>query len=116
MATGTAMAAGTGTAKNALEFLGISAEDAAGHIKNSDQIMVEVADKFANMENGAGKTAMAIDIFGKCLGSRRADGGTAQRLWTTGQSDGHRLHQATHRGVAQSESAVVIAVRQTVGP
>lgn len=49
----------------AFTALGISAKDASGNLKNSDAIMKEVATKFAGMEDGAGKSALAIKIFGK---------------------------------------------------
>jgi lambda family phage tail tape measure protein len=58
-------AAGTGAAKSAFEFLNISVKDSNGHLKSNDQIMSEVADRFSKMEDGAGKTALAMDIFGK---------------------------------------------------
>ena len=58
-------AAGTGEAKEAYKALGISVTDAAGSLKNSDVLLLEIADKFEAMENGAGKTALAIDLFGR---------------------------------------------------
>ena len=66
VAQGSAEAAGgTGLAKDALDLLGVSVLDASGKLKNSDQIMFDVADKFATMEDGAAKTALSMDIFGK---------------------------------------------------
>jgi hypothetical protein len=56
---------GTGTGAQAFDYLGIKVKDSQGHLKNSDVIMAEVADKFAGLEDGAGKTALAMDIFGK---------------------------------------------------
>lgn len=58
-------AAGQGTAATAFDFLGIKVRDTSGHLKSNDQIMAEVADKFSNVKDGAGKTALAMDIFGK---------------------------------------------------
>lgn len=54
-------------AEAALAFnaLGISVKDADGKLKNSSQIMTEVADKFAQYEDGANKTALAVQIFGQ---------------------------------------------------
>lgn len=57
-----------GTNKDAVaafDALGISATDASGKLKGGDTIMSEVAAKFVDMENGAGKTALAIKIFGR---------------------------------------------------
>lgn len=58
-------AAGTGEAKEAYKALGISVTDAASSLKDSDELLLEIADKFEVMENGAGKTALAIDLFGR---------------------------------------------------
>lgn len=61
------IAAQDGTSKQAHAFqqLGISTTDAEGKLKSSAQIMSEVADKFSKTEDGAGKTAAAMEIFGK---------------------------------------------------
>lgn len=59
------LAAGTGPAVEALKTLGISATDASGKLKSTDTVMLEVADKFAKMPDGAGKTALALQLFGK---------------------------------------------------
>jgi hypothetical protein len=47
------------------EDLGVSIKDAAGNVKTSDQVMIELADTFAKMENGTAKTALAVELFGK---------------------------------------------------
>jgi phage-related minor tail protein len=52
-------------AAEALTSLGISATDASGKLKTTDQVMLEVADKFAKMPDGANKTAAAMALFGK---------------------------------------------------
>lgn len=59
------LATGNDKAANALKDLGISAEDANGNLKSTDQIMLEVADKFAKMPDGAAKSATAMALFGK---------------------------------------------------
>lgn len=59
------MATGNEKAAFALEGLGISAKDASGKLKSADAIMLEVADRFAKMPDGAEKTAAAIALFGK---------------------------------------------------
>lgn len=56
---------GTGTAADAYDALGIRVTESGGKLKSIDQVMLEVADKFAGMEDGAQKTAFAIDLFGK---------------------------------------------------
>jgi hypothetical protein len=49
----------------AFDALGISTKNADGTLKNTRQILGEVADKFKNYEDGAGKTALAIQLFGR---------------------------------------------------
>lgn len=58
-------AAGTGEARDAFKALDISVTDAGGGLKASDQVLAELADKFAGMEDGAGKTALAVKILGR---------------------------------------------------
>lgn len=58
-------AAGTGEAKDAFKALGLSVTEAGGGLKSSDQVLAEIADKFAGMEDGAGKTALAVKLFGR---------------------------------------------------
>lgn len=52
-------------AAEAMTALGLSATDASGKLKSTDTIMLEVADKFAKMPDGANKTAAAMALFGK---------------------------------------------------
>jgi hypothetical protein len=56
---------GQGQAREALRSMGISAVDASGKLKDTDQIMLEISSKFKAMPNGAEKTAMALQLFGK---------------------------------------------------
>ena len=49
----------------ALQSIGVSATDANGKVRSLDQIMLSVSDVFAKMPDGAEKTALAMDIFGK---------------------------------------------------
>lgn len=53
-------AAGTGEAKDAFAALGI---DVRG--LSNEQVLSKIADQFAQMEDGAGKTALAMKVFGK---------------------------------------------------
>lgn len=48
-----------------LETLGIRATEANGQLRATDAVMIDLAEKFAGMETGAGKTAAAIAIFGE---------------------------------------------------
>ena len=56
---------GAGPAADALKAIGISATDASGKLKSTDQVMLEVADKFKNMEDGGKKAELAMALFGK---------------------------------------------------
>lgn len=55
----------TGEAAKSFQALGISVKNADGSLKSSSQMMTEIAGKFANMKDGAGKTALAIQLFGR---------------------------------------------------
>jgi TP901 family phage tail tape measure protein len=52
-------------ANEALKSIGISSTDASGKVRTVDAIMLDLADKFAKMPDGAAKTALAMDLFGK---------------------------------------------------
>jgi lambda family phage tail tape measure protein len=54
-----------GGAAAAFAQLNINVEASKGHLKSSEQTMLEVADKFAAMKDGAVKTALAMQLFGK---------------------------------------------------
>lgn len=58
-------AAGIGEAKDAFRALGVSTKDSNGNLKSSQDLIYEIADKFREMEDGAGKTALAMRIFGR---------------------------------------------------
>lgn len=45
--------------------LGISVKNADGSLKSASQVMTDVAGKFGNMQDGAGKTAIAMRLFGR---------------------------------------------------
>jgi len=59
------LAAGGGPAADALKALGLSATDASGKLKSTDKVMLEIADKFKSLPDGAQKTALALKLFGK---------------------------------------------------
>jgi len=56
---------GLKTAKDNFALLGISVYDTNGRLKESDAVMIEVADRFAEMEDGTVKTAAATKLFGR---------------------------------------------------
>lgn len=60
------MAMGTSNAATrAMETLGVAVVDADGKLRSSTDVMGDIAERFASMENGAAKTALAIEIFGR---------------------------------------------------
>jgi hypothetical protein len=58
-------ATGTGPAATALQQLGISATDSSGKLLSADKVMLQIADRFKQMPDGAEKTALALQLFGK---------------------------------------------------
>lgn len=56
---------GVGSASSAFEALGINVKNADGSLKGSDQLLKEISTQFAGMADGAGKTALAVELFGK---------------------------------------------------
>ncbi len=56
---------GIGDGKIAFEQLGVSVVNTDGTLRNAEIIMKDVADKFATMEDGTKKTALALKIFGR---------------------------------------------------
>ena len=55
----------TAGATKALQFLGIRAKDASGNLRDPAGVMNDVALKLSEFEDGAGKTALAMELFGK---------------------------------------------------
>lgn len=56
---------GAGDAAEAFKAIGVSVTDANGQVKDSQQLFLEISDAFAGFEDGAAKSAVATDIFGK---------------------------------------------------
>lgn len=57
--------AGTGEAGTAFAALDVAVEDSNGRLKSTEELLLDVAEKFAGIEDGAGKTALAMKLFGK---------------------------------------------------
>lgn len=56
---------GTGEAVDAFRALKVEVADSGGHLKSTEELLLDVAEKFARMEDGAGKTALAMKVFGR---------------------------------------------------
>lgn len=55
----------TAEAANAFRALGVSVKESDGTLKSSDAVLGDIAERFAGLKDGAGKTAAAIAIFGR---------------------------------------------------
>lgn len=55
----------TSEAANAFKALGVSVTDSSGKLKSSDTVLADIAGKFEGLKDGAGKTAVAMALFGK---------------------------------------------------
>jgi len=56
-------AQGTGEAKDALKSLGIQVKDANGNIRGTEDLLGELGDKFARVQNPADKLRLAFKLF-----------------------------------------------------
>ena len=54
-----------GEGGKALKSLGVAATDASGQIRPTEQVLLDLADKFSAMPDGADKAALAVKLFGK---------------------------------------------------
>ena len=83
--------------------LGISIRDAAGQIKPTEQLMKELADRFATLPDGAQKSAIATELFGRA--------GARLLPLLNGGSEGIRDlgDEATRLGVVFTREQAVIA-------
>lgn len=98
---------GTGPAKDAFAALDISVVDVTGHLRPMHDVLLELATRFADMEDGAGKTALAIDIFGR-------SGANLIPLLNQGAQGITELEQkARELGVTMGDTGVETAGRYT---
>lgn len=58
-------ASGTGAAADAFRAMGISVKDNEGNLRPLREVLLDVADKFKSYEDGAAKSALAMNIFGR---------------------------------------------------
>jgi methyl-accepting chemotaxis protein len=57
-------ATGSDGAREKFEKLGITVVDSSGKMRDINEILLDVSERFAKMEDGAEKTALAVAIFG----------------------------------------------------
>lgn len=60
-----AATAGTGDAADAFRAIGVAVKDASGNLRGTEDILLDIADRFSKMQDSAGKTAIAMRLFGK---------------------------------------------------
>jgi len=58
-------AKGSTTASKAFAAIGVSVKNADGSMRNTEEIMLDIAERFSQIEDGAGKAAIAQELFGK---------------------------------------------------
>lgn len=63
--SGAEAAAGSRAQVEAFDRLGVSVKNTDGSLKGTEELLLDVADAFAKLEDGLAKNALAQDIFGK---------------------------------------------------
>ena len=56
---------GVATYKDSFDALGLSVRDSQGNLKSTEQVFGEIADAFAEMEDGGTKAALAMELFSR---------------------------------------------------
>lgn len=109
----------------ALKALGVSATDMNGQIRPTEQVLLDLADKFSSMPDGADKAALAVKLFGKeglaiiPLLNQGREGITslmeeARRLGLVLSEDAARASEAFNDNLTRL-SAVTEGVRRQIG-
>jgi lambda family phage tail tape measure protein len=76
---------GLKSSKDAFKAMGVAVTDAHGRLRSSDAVLMDVAKSFVHMQNGAAKSAIAMQLFGRS-GSELIP--MLQRLGEEGQVNG----------------------------
>ena len=84
---------GNETLRKSFKLLGVDIESSKGHLKDSGVIYQELASGFSKMADGAGKAAIARELFGKSGGS------SIPILNQLGESNGELIKEARELGV-----------------
>lgn len=66
----TMAAAASGSAEQAEAFraMGVSLQDAGGNLRSTDEVFLDIADRFKDYRAGAAETALSAKLFGKSAG------------------------------------------------
>jgi hypothetical protein len=118
-------ASGNEEATKSFAQLGISVKNANGSLKTSDQVLEEIADKFAGAKDSATKTALAMDLMGRSGASMipLLNGGAKeiQNIRTEAQRMGLVFSQDAFKAAEQFNDAQtrigqsLIGLRQQIG-
>lgn len=63
-------AAGSKSAVDAFRAVGVAFEDAAGRIRPVEDVLADIADRFAGIADPAAKASLATDLFGRGVGMK----------------------------------------------
>jgi len=118
---------GTNETTRAFRMLGIQIKDAHGRLRDNNEVMGDVADKFARMKDGTEKTALAMTIFGRAgtaiipMLNKGREGleqmrGEAQRLGTVISKDFARDSEQFNDNMARLKSLASAAAITIGGP
>jgi len=91
---------GSAEAMRNFNILGIKTRDAGGHLRGADNVLGDISDKFASMPDGAKKTALAVELFGR--------GGIAMiPMLNKGRAELHKFSaEAKQFGLVLNEKAI----------
>lgn len=120
-------ASGSAEAKEGFDLLGVSFKDGSGQLRATDDVLIDVAEKFAGMKDGAEKTALAMRLFGKSGAdlipflNQGKDGiqqlsAEANRLGVTFTTDLARQAEAINDNFTKLKEASVGAARALINP
>lgn len=56
---------GTGEQAEAFQKLGVAIRYSNGEMRNTDELLIDIADSFSNLQDGTEKSALAMKVFGK---------------------------------------------------
>lgn len=57
--------AGSKETAEAFQAIGVAVKDSQGNLRGTEELLLDIADRFEKMEDGAGKTAIAMRLFGR---------------------------------------------------
>lgn len=97
-------AAGSERQAQLFRDLGVAVTDANGDLRASDQVFLDLADRFVEYRDGAGETALAAALFGKAAGPQ-----LKQLLNEGAEGVGDLTDQARSLGIVMGDDAVAAA-------